>query len=70
VYENLTGIKVVAITDSNPIKVAEASREFQLPGFSTVEEMLESTELDIACIVTPPAEHEEPVFRCAASGVH
>jgi predicted dehydrogenase len=69
-YVDLTGIKVVAITDSDPIKVAEASREFQLPGFSAVEEMLDSTELDIACIVTPPAKHEEAVLRCAASGVH
>lgn len=69
-YQSLNGIEVVAVADTDPEKLADAAREHQLAGFSTIDEMLDAAALDIACVLTPPASHEESVRRCAAAKVH
>ena len=69
-YRNLRTIRVVAVVDTDPAKITEAKRDFDVPGYPTLDEMLGNVKLDIVCVCTPPAAHEIVVCRCAAARVH
>jgi predicted dehydrogenase len=69
-YRGLPDIDVVAVTDSDPVRAAVASQEYSLRAYPSLDDMLSNVSLDIACILTPPAVHEDLVLRCAAGGLH
>lgn len=69
-YQGLRTIQVVAIADMDPRKAATASKECRVKAYGSVEEMLREEALDITCVLTPPAAHEQIVSVCAEAGVH
>ena len=69
-YQGLRTIQVVAIADIDPRKAATASKECRVKAYGSVEEMLREEALDITCVLTPPAAHEQIVSVCAEAGVH
>jgi len=69
-YKNLSTVRIVCVADTNPSRLSLARQHLGVPTYSTASEMLEAAELDIACVLTPPATHEDVVRRCAAAGVH
>jgi predicted dehydrogenase len=69
-YQDLPRIRVVAVVDTDPVKVAEVKRKYDVPGYAALEDMLGQVELDIVCVCTPPATHESVVCQCAAAKVH
>lgn len=69
-YRTLPGIEIVGVTDRVAARLVEAEQQFRLPPCTTLDEMLKTRALDVACILTPPAAHEELVCQCATAQVH
>jgi len=69
-YRRLRDIAVVAVADNDSQKVALAAQEFGLKAYSSAKDMLAHEEVDIVCVLTPPATHETIVTSCAAAGSH
>ncbi|HEX4241315.1 MAG TPA: Gfo/Idh/MocA family oxidoreductase [Steroidobacteraceae bacterium] len=69
-YRELQGIQIVGVADVNPARVEWARELLRVPGYPTLAELLRSHDLDVVCVLTPPATHEELVCACADAGVH
>lgn len=69
-YRSSTSIELTGVTDISPARRQAAAQEFGLTAYDTLEEMLTRATLDVACVLTPPASHEEITAKCAAAGVH
>jgi len=66
---NATGdAKVVAIADIDPAKLAEAKEKLGAVGYSSIEDMLASADIDIVDICTPTYLHEQHVIAAANAG--
>lgn len=53
----LAGLELVGVVDSHAAARSVAEEEFGVPGFDTVDGLLAATEVDAACVCTPPATH-------------
>lgn len=63
--------EVVAVADIVPERARLASEEHGIPShFSSLEEMLEKTELDAVLIIVPHALHADHALRCLQKGCH
>lgn len=69
-YRNLAGVEVAAVADTNTTQLTFARERLGLRAYSSVREMLATEALDIACVLTPPASHEEVTTLCAGARVH
>lgn len=69
-YEEVSTAKVTCVADNSEAQLALARRQFNLPAYSSLQEMLRSEALDIVCVTTPPSSHEALVSLCAAAGVN
>jgi D-apiose dehydrogenase len=69
-WSRIGEVRVVALADRDPAKLAEAARLF--PGaerFADLEAMLGSVKPDVVDVVTPPATHLDAVRAAASRGV-
>lgn len=69
-YRDVSNVQVVAAADSDPSRIDFINNELSIHGYSSLAEMLAREDLDIVCILTPPAAHEAATLQCAASKVH
>jgi UDP-N-acetyl-2-amino-2-deoxyglucuronate dehydrogenase len=69
-YQRLGNAGVVAVADPRRARVRDISRQYQIAGFSSCEELLASTRPDIVCVLTPANTHREITEQCAAAGAH
>jgi predicted dehydrogenase len=69
-YRQLDGVTIASVADTNPTQLLWARRELGIPCYSTLGEMLCGPKLDVVCVLTPPASHEELVSICAQAGTH
>ncbi len=65
----VVGAKVVAIVDTDPQRRDQASLDWGLQAFASLDELLEFG-VDVVDLCTPPALHEEQILRCLDAGVH
>jgi UDP-N-acetyl-2-amino-2-deoxyglucuronate dehydrogenase len=63
-------IELVAVCDSNPDVLTEAASTHSAPGYSSLEEMLDSCDLDLVGICTPSGQHSVQSQKVARAGVH
>ncbi len=69
-YRQVGGVTIASVADTNPAQLSWARQELGIPGYPTLGEMLRSERLDVVCVLTPPASHEELVTVCARAKIH
>lgn len=69
-YRALADVRVVAVADRRPAQAEAATKQYGVQAFESAEAMLDQIALDIVCILTPPATHEQLVALCARAKVH
>jgi UDP-N-acetyl-2-amino-2-deoxyglucuronate dehydrogenase len=69
-YRDVPSVRVVSASDTDARSLENARRNFGLSCYPTLDGMLDRERLDIVCVLTPPATHEELVRRCAVARVH
>ena len=62
--------ELVAVCDNNRAVLEAAQEKYQVPGYRSLEAMLEQAQLDVVSICTPSGQHSEQASRIAAAGVH
>lgn len=63
-------INLVAIVEPRPEILQKCCDDFDLAGYSSVEQLLGTSSIDVACVATPVSTHESIVLACASAGVH
>jgi predicted dehydrogenase len=69
-YRACDGITIVSVADKDPGQLEVARSVLGVPAYLSLEQMLHAHELDIVCVLTPPAFHEEHVCVAAEARVH
>lgn len=69
-YRTLTGVRVVAAADPAAERLQSVTSAESIRGYPCAEAMLEAEQLDIACVLTPAAAHEQATRECARAGVN
>ena len=66
-------LELAAVVDSDPVALEQAQSEYEAPGFSSVEALLEHAArgggIEAACVCTPPASHRPVAEALFASGI-
>jgi predicted dehydrogenase/nucleoside-diphosphate-sugar epimerase len=69
--KGLSDVQMVAVADKNEAAVRQFAAAHQIPlVFGTVEELLQSTKIDVLHVITPPAFHYECARAALERGVH
>ena len=63
-------IELVAICDTNPNILGQHTKLFEVPGYSSMEQMLKSEQIDLAVLCTPSGMHANQTILAAKHGVH
>jgi len=63
-------INLVAVCDNDKKVLSEKSKELAVPGFESLEALLENQKLDLVVLTTPSGLHSEQAKICARYGVH
>jgi predicted dehydrogenase len=69
-YRNLPAVTIAGVVDVAAEQRLIAERDFGLPAYATIAELLRNTQVDIVCVLAPAAAHEQLVCECAAAHVH
>jgi len=69
-YPQVNGIKVVAASEPRQQHLGEMSARHGFRAYTDYHEMLETEDLDIACVLVPASLHREVTQACAEAGVH
>ncbi len=69
-YPAVEGIKIVAAAEPRKQRLDEVCALYGLRGYADYQEMLDSEDLDIACVLVPASLHQPVTEACAAAGVH
>ncbi|MCX7917885.1 MAG: Gfo/Idh/MocA family oxidoreductase, partial [bacterium] len=71
--EKIPEMKVVAIVDSNPIRMEAVIKHHNYPPvekFTSIDELLKTKIVDIVFITTPDWTHADLIIKCLESGYH
>ena len=68
--DNLPGLELVGIADTDPAALERASRETEVPGFATTEELIAAVGPDAVHVTTPHDQHIAPSLAALEAGVH
>jgi UDP-N-acetyl-2-amino-2-deoxyglucuronate dehydrogenase len=63
-------IELVGVCDTNPARLLEAMEATESPGFTSLADLLETTDADVAVLATPSGLHSEQAIEIARSGRH
>jgi predicted dehydrogenase len=64
------GARLVAVADTDAARLAKFTAEFEIPGYSTLDEMLANPAIQVVNVLTPNHLHAEAVLRAARAGKH
>lgn len=70
VYRMLPEVELVGLVEPNPWRRRDAERQFGVPVFAELEELLATTPLDAASVAAPTTEHHDLTLRLLRDGVH
>jgi len=70
IYAHQNNIELISICEVNQKKLNEYEKEFDVKGYSNLEDMLESEKLDLVAICTPSGIHASQTEMCAKYGVN
>ncbi len=68
--KNTEGAELSAICEKNPARVEELKKEYPVPCFTEIEDMLSSGLVDAVDITTPSGLHLEPALKAIEAGAH
>ncbi|MEI8315771.1 MAG: Gfo/Idh/MocA family oxidoreductase [Verrucomicrobiota bacterium] len=69
-FQAIPGVEVAAVVEANTGLREAFCRDFKLPGFATVDELLKTVKLDVAAIFLPHVDCPAAAAQCAARGIH
>ncbi len=70
-FANIPGCKLAAVVEIDPARRETFARTYGIPGaFASVPEMLNSTRIDAATVVTPDPFHAPVSIQCLQAGLH
>jgi len=68
--EQIDGLELVAVADSDAKRAAAAGAQWQVPAFTSLEKMLKEASPDVVTIATPSGLHAEQGVIAAKAGKH
>ena len=66
----IEGAKLVAACDSDVTKAADIGRQFSIPYFTDMHQMMQSVEIDVVVVLTESGNHAKNVVELARHGKH
>ena len=69
-FKSIPQVRVVGVADEDAPFREAFCRDFAVPGYASVDELLSAQKLDIAAIFLPHADCPRAAAKCAAQGVH
>ncbi len=69
-FSKANGIKIVAVTDVNPVASAELSSQYQAATYYDYEDFLRDKNIELVYIATPPSLHYHQSKKALLSGKH
>lgn len=69
VLESLDAAELIAVCDMNESRLREVTREYDVAGFTSVEEMIQGMDVDSIHICTPPQTHAPVAKTVLAEGI-
>lgn len=70
VYQGLAETALAAAVETNPERADSVRRQFGVPVYSSVEQLLDETDFDAVSICLPDPAHVEPAVALAQAGKH
>lgn len=70
VFSELEQVELVAVADAIPGTVARVSTEYGVPGYTDIDELLETVPLDAVSIVVPTSLHHDVSIKAMRHGVN
>lgn len=61
---------LAAVADSNPARMLEFSKYYGVPGYLSVEDLIENGSFDAAVVATPTSTHKEVALKLIGAGKH
>jgi len=68
--QQLPGVKLVALADTDAAAREAAARKFGVPALSSAEALLQRQDIELVSICTPPGAHVPLIEAAAAAGKH
>jgi UDP-N-acetyl-2-amino-2-deoxyglucuronate dehydrogenase len=62
--------ELVAVCDTNSTNLKEHAKQYSVPSYQSLDEMLKSEELDLVVLCTPSGIHPDQAITVASYGVH
>ncbi|HGF7502868.1 TPA: Gfo/Idh/MocA family protein, partial [Vibrio cholerae] len=62
--------ELIAVCDNDPQVLAEHVDRYKVPGYESIDQLLESEELDLVTLCTPSGLHAAQTIKAAQSGVN
>ncbi|MFL1915354.1 Gfo/Idh/MocA family protein [Plesiomonas shigelloides] len=62
--------ELVAVCDNNPSVLHSHKEQYKVPGYLSLDELLEKESVDVISLCTPSGLHSRQAIRAAKSGVH
>lgn len=62
--------ELVAVCDTDPNALQVSTREHGVPGYTSLESLLNEVPVDVVALATPTGLHSEQTVTCARKGVH
>jgi predicted dehydrogenase len=69
-YSKLSGLRLVAVCDSNQERLMSVAQEFGMRPYTDYEAMLADPDVSIVAVNTPPSSHGPMVIAAAQAGKH
>jgi UDP-N-acetyl-2-amino-2-deoxyglucuronate dehydrogenase len=67
-YQQIAGAKLAAVCDTDYEKAEKIGRQFNVPAYPDMDEMMQNEKVDIAVVLTPSGLHAEHVLNLAKYG--
>jgi UDP-N-acetyl-2-amino-2-deoxyglucuronate dehydrogenase len=68
--DKIDGLDLVAVSDADPERAAQAGAQWQVPHFTSYEKMLKEADANVVTIATPSGLHAEQGVAAARAGKH
>ena len=65
-----TDVALISVCDHHPEIAKAMSEQYQVPGYTTLDVMLEQENLDLVILCTPSGLHSEQTFKIAKAGIN
>lgn len=68
--QQIANARLVAVCDAQAERAAAFATRYEVPGYTSLQEMLARTDIDVVSVLTPSGMHAEHAIAVARSGRH